>query len=171
MTMKKAVALTAVAVALGMLVALALPVSRPSAVAATGGRRTPLVLAALPNIGTIYWRYNCGGQGSSRWSLGLHVSSNAATTGVRFKAGRLIVVRDLQPGDPTSWFPYSGESVQWLAAGAGGEEGTVVGVLRVNYGYPSREPHCFSYAPPRVTVQFFPRRYYRSRDFLRQFTG
>lgn len=171
MTIKKVVALAAVAIALGMLVALALPVSRHSAVAATGGRQTPLVLAALPNIGTIYWRYNCGGRSSSRWSLGVHLLTSAATTGVRFRAGRRIVVGNLQPGDPTRWFPYSRERVQWLAAGAGGEEGTVVGVLRVNYGYPSREPHCFSYAPPRVTVQFFPRRYYRSRDFLRQFTG
>ena len=99
------------------------------------------------------------------------VWSNTATTGVRFRAGRLVRVRQLQPGDPTIWFPYSAKRVQYLAAGSGGEEGTVVGVVRVNYSYPSREPLCFPYAPPRSTVQVYPRRYYISRDFLRQFTG
>jgi hypothetical protein len=42
--------------------------------------------------------------------------------------------------------------------------------MRIDYGYRSREPHCFPYAPPRLVVQFYPRRYY-SRDVLRQFTG
>lgn len=80
-------------------------------------------------------------------------------------------MRQLQPGYPTSWFPYGGKRVQFLAAASGGEEGTVAGVVRVNYGYPSRDPHCFTYAPPRATVQIYPRRYYSSRDGLGQFIG
>ena len=170
MTMRRAAALTALAAGIALLLAVGLrPFGHPAS-AATRVRGRPILLTALPSIGTIYWRSNCAGRGPSRWSFGIHIFSNTATTGVRFRAGKLVRVRQLQPGYPTSWFPYSGKRIQYLAAGSGGEEGTVVGVVRVNYGSPSREPHCFNYAPPRVTVQIYPRRYYNSRDFLRQFT-
>jgi hypothetical protein len=169
--MRRAAALIALAAGIVLLLAVGLrPFGHPAS-AATRVRDRPLVLTALPSIGMVYWRYNCAGRGPIRWSLGIRIWNNTATTGVRFKAGKLVRVRQLQPGYPTSWFPYSGKRVQYLAAGSGGEEGTVVGVVRVNYGSPSREPHCFPYAPPRMTVQFYPRHYYSSRDFLRQFTG
>ena len=170
MAMRKAAALSAVPIGLALLLTLGFSLFRHEAAAAAPVRSRPLVLTALPNIGTIYWRYSCGVHGTQGWSLGIHIWSNTATTRVRFKAGKLVAIRELQPGDATSWFPYSEKPVQWLAAGAGGEEGTVVGAVRVNYSYPSREPHCYPYAPPRVTVQFYPRRYYASRDFLRKFT-
>jgi hypothetical protein len=79
-----------------------------------------------------------------------------------------VVSRWLQPGDPTSWFPCRNDDVQWLAAAAGGENETVVGVVRADFGYRGGEP---SYSPPRVTVQLYPRRYYKARDFLRRFTS
>jgi hypothetical protein len=167
--MRKAAALSAGAIGFALLLALGFSLLSRHQAAAAPVRSKPLVLTAIPNIGTIYWRYNCS-QGTRGWSLGIHIWSNTATTRVRFKAGKVVAVRELQPGDATSWFPYSEKPVQWLAAGAGGEEGTVVGAIRVNYGYPSREPHCYPYAPPRVSVQFYPRRYYASRDFLRKFT-
>lgn len=144
---------------------------RHGASAATPRPGRAVVLAALPSIGTVYWRYNCRSRGPTRYSLGIHIWGNTATTQVRFRAGKLVVVRELQPGGPTSWFPYSAKQVQWLAAASGGEEGTVVGAVRIDYSYPSRGPHCFPYAPPRLTVQFYPRRYYNSHNFLRQFTG
>ena len=144
---------------------------RQGASAVTPRPGPTIVLAALPNIGMVYWRYDCGSRGPIRHSLGIHIWGNTASTQVRFRAGKLVVVRELQPAGPTSWFPSSAEQVQWLAAASGGKEGTVVGAVRIDYSYPSRESHCFPYAPPRLTVQFFPRRYYNSRDFLRQFTG
>jgi hypothetical protein len=171
MTVRRVAALTALAVAAALLLVVGLRVFGHPASAAISVPGRPLVLTALPSIGTIYWRYDCAGRGPIRWSLGIRIWSTSATSGVRFRAGKLARERQLQPGDPTNWFPYSRERVQWLAAASGGEEGTAVGSVRVNYGYPSREYHCFPYAPPRVTVQFYPRRYYDSRDFLSHFTG
>jgi hypothetical protein len=169
-TMKRAAVPAALAAGMVLVFAFGIRPLGHRASAATRARGGPVVLTALPSIGTIYWRSRCAGRGPSRWSLGIRLWSSTATTGVRFKAGKLVTVRTLQPGDPTSWFPYSGKRVQYLAAASGGEEGTVVGVVRMNYGYPSREPLCFTYAPPRATVQIYPRRYYNSRDFLRRFT-
>jgi hypothetical protein len=170
MTMRRAAALAALAAAASLLLVVGLRAFGHPAAAAIGVPGRPVVLTALPSVGTIYWRYDCARRGPIRWSLGIRIWSTTATSGVRFRAGKLVRERQLQPGDPTSWFPYSGKRVQYLAAGSGGEEGTVVGVVRVNYGWPSREPHCFPYAPPRLTIQFYPRRYYNSRDPLRQFT-
>ena len=157
-------------VAVGLPVAVTGFVLRHQAAAARPRPGPAVVLAALPSIGTVYWRYNCLSRGPIRYSLGIHIWRGTATSEVRFRAGRLALQRELQPGDPTSWFPYSANQTQWLAAASGGEEGTVVGAIRIDYSYPSREYHCFPSAPPRLTVPFSPRRYYDSRDFLRQFT-
>src|SRR5438105_2216224 len=126
--MRRAAAPTALAAAAALLLAVGLRAFGHPASAAIRVHDRPLVLTALPSIGTIYWRYDCAGRGPIRWSLGIRISSTTATSSVRFSAGKLVKERQLQPGDPTSWFPYNGKRVQYLAAGSGGEEGTVVGV-------------------------------------------
>jgi hypothetical protein len=139
---------------------------RHQAAAAIARPHRAVFVASLPEIGTIYSRYDC--TGGRRFALGIRVTG-PQTTGVRFRAGGFSRDRTLQPGEAT-WFRYSARRVQWLAAAAGGENGTVVGWVRVA-GYPRAEPDCGPYAPPRVTVQIYPRRYYTSRDFLRHFIG
>ena len=131
-------------------------------------RHRPVLLAVLPEIGMVYWRDNCADDGAPGQSLGIQVSAGGQSGGARFRAGRLVVRRSLQPGYPTTWFPCRNDNVQRLAVAAGGENGTVVGVVRADFGYRHGEPH---YSPPRVTVQLYPRRYYSSRDFLRKFTN
>jgi hypothetical protein len=137
---------------------------RPAA-ATAGNSRT--FVAVLSEIGTIYARYDCV-QGP-RFSLGIRITG-PQTTVVRFRAGSFSRDRTLQPGDPLSWFRYSNRRVEWLAAAAGGENGTVVGWVRV-VGYPGAGRNCAAYAPPRVTTQIYPRRYYSSRDILRRLIG
>jgi hypothetical protein len=129
-------------------------------------RHQPVVLGVLPEIGTIYWRDDCAGHGAPGQSLGIQIYENGQSGAARFRAGRLVRHRSLQPGYPTSWFPCRNSNVQWLAVAAGGENGTVVGVVRANFGYRDGEPH---YSPPRVTVRLYPRRYYSSPQFLRRF--
>jgi hypothetical protein len=61
--------------------------------------------------------------------------------------------------------------VEWLAAAAGGENGTVVGWVRV-VAYPRKaRDRCSPYSPPRTTAQIYPRRRYETRNFLRQLIG
>jgi hypothetical protein len=141
---------------------------RHQAVAATSHVPGTFV-AVLPEIGTVYSRYDCNH--GWRFALGINVFSGSQTTGVRFRAGRFSRERTLQPGDPTSWFRYSTRRVLWVAAAADGEDGTVVGWVRV-VGYPSSGPNCAPYTPPRVTIQIYPRRYYYARgDLLCRFIG
>jgi hypothetical protein len=138
----------------------------PAAAATSPGGRGTFV-ARLPDIGTVYSRYDC----TRGWRFGLGIRvTGPQTTVVRFRAGSFTRDRTLQPGDPTSWFRYSSSRVQWLAAGAGGENGAVVGWLRV-VGYPSTGPNCAPYAPPRVTMQMYPRNYFLRGFTLRQFIG
>jgi hypothetical protein len=115
------------------------------------------VLAALPAIGTVEWRSSYAA-GSSRFSLGLHLF-DTASTGVRFRTGHVSRDRSLQPGDPTLWFPYSENRVQWLAAASGGEGGFVVGVVRADFrAAAARRVHsqdCWMLDPPQVTVHFY----------------
>jgi hypothetical protein len=148
---------------------LGLPV-RPQAGAAAGHSQAVFV-ADLPDVGTIYARYSCTSRRTRRFALGIHVLANGQSTDVRFRAGRFRRDRNLQPGDSTSWFASSSSRVEWLAAAAGGENGTVVASVRV-VGYPrTRRGLCARYSPPRATVQIYPRRYYVKRDFLRRLIG
>src|SRR5436189_3275997 len=89
------------------------------------------VLTALPTIGTVEWRSSYT-SGRARFSLGIHLF-DTASTGVRFRTGQFSRDRSLQPGDPTMWFRYSSNRVQWLAAASGREGGFVVGVVRAGF--------------------------------------
>jgi hypothetical protein len=115
------------------------------------------VLTALPAIGTVEWRSRYA-SGRSRFSLGIHLF-DTASTGVRFRTGRFSRDRDLQPGDPTMWFRYSANPVQWLAAVSGGEGGLVVGVVRADFRTAAaRRVHsqdCWMFYPPHLTVHFY----------------
>jgi hypothetical protein len=165
MTMKKKVLALSIMGLLSLTFALSV---RHQAAAATSATGPAVFVASLPEIGTIYSRYDC--THGRRFALGIRISEGGQTTNVRFRAGSFRRDRTLQPGDPTSWFSYSDRRVQWLAAASGGENGTVVGWVRV-IGYPSSRHDCTVYAPPRATVQIYPRRYYTSRDILRHFIG
>lgn len=115
------------------------------------------VLTALPAIGTVEWR-SSSASGRSRFSLGLHLF-DTASTGVRFRTGQLSRDRNLQPGDPTMWFRYSTNRVQWLAAVSGGEGGIVVGVVQADFRTAAaRRVHsqdCWIFDPPQLTVHFY----------------
>jgi len=138
----------------GVLLAAGLSL-RGGAAAATS--KTPAVFVSdLPAIGTIYARYYCTRTRSLRSALGIHVLEMAATTVVRFRAARFSRNRELQPGS-TAWFPYRPNRVEWLAAASAGENGVVVGWVRVvGYGAHAGKS-CWTYQPPRVTVQIYPR--------------
>jgi hypothetical protein len=141
---------------------------RPQATATTRRVGNATFVAVLPDIGTIYSRYDC--TRGWRFALGIHVFSDSQTTGVRFRAGSFTRDRTLQPGDPTSWFRYSTSRVEWLAAVAGGENGNVVGSVRV-VGFPRGGRNCAPYDPPRATIQTYPRRQYYPRGILRRLIG
>ena len=129
---------------------------RRGAAAATG-KPSAVFVSDLPAIGTVYARYYCTRRRSLRFALGIHVLKMGQSGVVRFRAGRFRSDRELQPGNPTLWFPNRPSRVEWLAAAAGGENGTVVGWVRV-VGYSAHVgKSCSAYAPPRVTVQIYPR--------------
>lgn len=115
------------------------------------------VLTALPAIGTVEWRSR-DWERQARFSLGIHLFDTASTV-VRLRTGRFSRDRSVQPGDPTSWFRYSTNRVQWLAAESGGEGGDVVGVVRVDFGDAAarrpRSQDCWMFYPPQVTVHFY----------------
>ena len=128
--------------------------SRGGATAAT--TQVPGVLVAkLPEVGAVYMRLYCTRARSLRFALGIRYSLQSGLT--RFRAGRFSGDRLVQPGDRTVWFPYRPSRVEWLAAAAGGENGVVVGWVRVA-GYSAGEgKSCVTYDPPRVTIQIYPR--------------
>lgn len=136
--------------------------------AATPRAGNATLVATLPEVGTVYSRYNC--TRGLRFALGIHLTG-PQTAAVRLRTGSVSRVREVQPGQ-MSWFGYSPERMQWLAAAASGENGTVVGWVRVT-GYPSSGRDCTPYMPPRVTIQVYPRRYYRLPDYplLRHLIG
>jgi hypothetical protein len=119
------------------------------------------VLTALPSIGTVEWR-STDRAGTARFSLGLHVFDTVSSE-VRLRTGRFSRDRNLNPGDPTLWFPYSANPVQWLAAMWGDEAGFVAGVVRVDFTTAAaRRLHsqdCWIFAPPEVTVRFYGHRH------------
>ncbi len=146
---------------------------RHGAAAATR-RAPPVFVTQLPEIGTVYARSYCARNRSPRFALGIHYLEMGQSGVVRFRAGRFSRDREVQPGDPTAWFPYRSGRVEWLAAAAGGENGVVVGWVRV-VGYSARVgKSCGLYDPLRVTVQIYPRSFdynKNSSGFLRRLIG
>jgi hypothetical protein len=122
-----------------------------------------VVVAKLPEIGTVYERTYCTGTGPLRLALGIRYLKMGQSGAVRFRAGRFSRNREMQPGYPTAWFPQRRSHALWLAAAAGGENGVVVGWVHV-IGHSAHSDTCQSaYDPLRVTVQI----YSRSLDYNR----
>ncbi len=146
----------ALAIAIGM---LALLTASGSGSARSRSPRYQPALASFPTFGTVYGRYEGCRTSRPRFSLGIRLSADASSTSVRFRAGRFVRNRKLwNPPYPTSWFRYSSQRVQWLAAEATGEGGTDAAVVRVAFlagEYGGWE--CAYHTPPRVTVQVYPR--------------
>lgn len=120
---------------------------------AASGRQKQYVLTALADIGTVYWRYDCVHYRANEWSLGVRIFRDTATTGVTYRAGRFARRRTLQPGDPTTWFPFRREHRQTLSLVQATEPGTVHGHVLAAF----RRRDCWSYFTPRLTVQLYPR--------------
>ena len=133
-----------------ILLATAVVLLLPSA--AASGRQKPFVLTALADIGTVYWRYDFSHR-APQWSLGVHVFATAATTGATYRAGGFKRQRTLQPGYPTTWFPFRRERRQSLAFVQGTEAGTLRAVVTVRFNHHNYE----SYFPPRFSVELYPR--------------
>ena len=146
---------------------------RHEAAAATP-RLPAVVVAKLPEIGTVYERTYCTGKGPLRFALGIRYLKMGQSGIVRFRAGRFSRHREMQPGDPTAWFPRRRDRAEWLAAAAGGENGVVVGWVRV-IGRGAQADTCQSgYDPLRVTVQTYPRSFDYNRNsarYLRRLIG
>lgn len=115
------------------------------------------VLTALPAIGTVYWRAACGTH--SAWALGLKAFRSSATDQLSFHAGQQTITRTLQPSG-TIWFPMISNTIQQLRVRQGTEAGLLRATVTVSFAIPPGKPvvaHCYSYAPPRVTVEVYPR--------------
>ena len=126
-----------------------------AAVAGALAATRPSVLTAIPAVGTAYWRADCKRE---RWALGFRLFWASATTTLTFRAGQLRRTRVLQPTEEF-WFPFTSEKRQVLHVDQFTEAGTLRAVITLDYGYPSGNTvaHCYAYAPPRVTVQVYPR--------------
>jgi hypothetical protein len=118
---------------------------------AAGERQKPYVLAALADIGTVYWRYDCVHYRRPEWSLGVRVFRDSATTTVTYRTGTLKLHRTLNSGDPVRWFPFRRELRQRLSLAQGTEPRTLYATVRVRFG-DTHLANCWPYAPPRVTT-------------------
>ena len=118
----------------------------------------PAVLTSLPAIGTVLWRADCR-PGGERHALGVHAFGLSATTELTFRAGGLRVARTLQPSG-TVWFPLTAAPRQVLRAVQATEAGRLRAVVTADFSRhtsPGAVAHCYPYAPPRLTVDVFPR--------------
>jgi hypothetical protein len=123
----------------------------PSSAASGRQKPKPYVLTAFADIGTVYWRYDCGRHRPPRWSLGVRAFDDAATTTVTYRAGASRRQRTLQPGAPIAWFPFSRALRQRISLAQGTEPRTLYGKVSVRFG----EMHlvnCWPYLPPRFTA-------------------
>lgn len=136
---------TGVAV-VGLMVALALPGS------AASGRQKPYVLTAVADVGTVYWRYDFVHYRTPRWSLGVRMFFDTATTTVSYRAGKFRLHRTLQP-QAVKWFPFSGAHLQQLSFRQATEPGTLRAVVVAAFSKRNFQ----IYFPPRVTLQLYPR--------------
>jgi hypothetical protein len=147
------------AVLLALVAGLVVPaaaLARGHAHAATRRSAPRTFVAVFPEIGAVYVRYYCTRGRSLHFALGIHVLEEGQSGVVRFRDGRFSRNGELQPVS-TVWFPYRPDRIEWLAAAAGGENGVVVGWVRV-VGYSGHAAtSCSAYAPPRVTIQIYPR--------------
>lgn len=161
-----------VVVITGALLAAGLSLRRGAAAATR--QASPIFVAKLPEIGTVYGRAYCTGTGPLRFALGIRYLKMGQSGVVRFRAGRFSKDREMQPGDPTAWFPQRRDRAEWLAAAAGGENGVVVGWVRA-IGRSAHADTCQSgYDPLRVTVQTYPRSLAYDRNsarYLRRLIG
>jgi hypothetical protein len=116
------------------------------------------VLTALPAIGTVYWRANCAS--TTRWAIGMKMFRTSATDHLTFQLGKRTFTRVVQPGQSV-WFPFATDKVQLLRVVQQTEPGTLRATVKVNFRVPKPGkvvvPHCYSYAPPRVSVDVYPR--------------
>lgn len=110
------------------------------------------VLTALAGVGTVYWRVRC----PDEYSLGVRLFKLTATTELRFRAGRRVLRRTVQPGD-SAWFPLLKNTRQLLSTGTGGEAESIYGKVAVLFNEAGSLPNCFSYAPPRMSVTLYGR--------------
>ena len=120
---------------------------------AASGRQKAYVLTALADIGTVYWRYDCVHFRAPEWSLGVRVFPTTATTRVAFRAGGLTRERTLQPGVPTTWFPFRREHGQSLYLVQATEPGTLHARVLAAFN----RGDCWSGFPPRLDVRLYPR--------------
>ena len=118
---------------------------------AASGRQKPYVLAALADIGTVYWRYDCVHHRAPEWSLGVRLSADAADTHITFRAGELRLHRKLWSGHPLAWFPFRRQLRQHLSLVQGTEPRTLRARVGVRFGG-THLANCWPYAPPRVTT-------------------
>ena len=118
---------------------------------AESGRQKPYVLAAVADIGTVYWRYDFVHYRTPRWSLGVRLF-DTATTGVTYRAGKLRQPRTLQPRQ-LHWFPFSSSHAQSLSFVQSIEPGRLRATVAVRFSRHNSQ----SYFPPRFTVQLYPR--------------
>ena len=82
----------------------------------------------------------------------------SATDHLSFQLGRRTFTRVVQPGESV-WFPFASNEVQLLRVVQPTEAGTLRATVKVNFGVPEPGravlPHCYSYAPPRVSVEIY----------------
>jgi hypothetical protein len=120
-------------------------------------KQPPAVLTALAAIGTVYWRADCA---KATWAIGMKMFRTSATDQLSFQLGRRMFRRVVQPGESV-WFPFAGNKVQLLRVVQPTEPGTLRATVKVNFGVPRPGsvvvPHCYGYAPPRVSVEIYPR--------------
>lgn len=112
----------------------------------------PWTLTAVPSVGTVTWRCDHGSYG-----LGFRAFADSATDELTFRAGRLVRHRTVQPGQSVR-FPVLHTARQHLTLLQGIEPGTLRAEIDVDFSpRPVSPSHCFSYLPPAVTMEVFPR--------------
>jgi hypothetical protein len=107
-------------------------------------------------LGTVTWRCDPARQPSL--ALGFHGFNSSADSYVRLHVGkRTYANRHVIPGRTVS-FPFLKPQRQHLDIFQRTEAGTLRADVTVDFAARSAESHCWSYAPPLVTVRLLPRR-------------
>jgi hypothetical protein len=120
-------------------------------------KQPPAVLTALPAIGTVYWRADCA---KTTWAIGMKMFRSSSTDHLTFQLARRTFIRVVQPGESV-WFPFAADKIQLLRVAQPTKPGTLRATVKINFGVPrpgkAAVPHCYGYAPPRVSVEIYPR--------------
>jgi hypothetical protein len=135
---------------LAALVAVSPIAARP--VAARG----PYLLVSLASLGTVTWRCNPAREPSL--ALGFRAFKSSADSYVRLHARRRTYANRHVIPDQAVSFPFIAPQRQQLDISQGTEAGELRAYITVDFAAPSAESHCWSYAPPLVTVRMLPRR-------------